>query len=93
MLVARIIVLPERQCIWRLVTEPARGSLRVPRVHEPLTAEECQHISRAMRKSVVFTGLAIRQIEAVLQLAPYGMNSGWSSWEDGLSSTARDVTK
>lgn len=27
----------------------------------------------------------IRQIEAVLGEAPYGMNSGWSSWEDGLS--------
>lgn len=35
----------------------------------------------------------IRQIEAILQRAPYGMNSGWSSWEDGLSSAARDVTK
>jgi hypothetical protein len=35
----------------------------------------------------------IRQIEAVLQRAPYGMNSGWSSWEDGLSSAARDVTR
>jgi hypothetical protein len=35
----------------------------------------------------------IRQIEALLQRAPYGMNSGWSSWEDGLSSAARDVTK
>jgi hypothetical protein len=35
----------------------------------------------------------IRQIEAVLLRAPYGMNSGWSGWEDGLSSGARDVTK
>ena len=35
----------------------------------------------------------IRQIEAILQRAPYGMNSGWSSWEDGLSSGAQDVTK
>jgi hypothetical protein len=35
----------------------------------------------------------IRQIEAVLQRAPYGMNSGWSTWEDGLSSAARDVTR
>lgn len=35
----------------------------------------------------------IRRIEAVLQQSPYGMNSGWSSWQDGLSSTARDVTK
>jgi len=35
----------------------------------------------------------IRQIEAVLLRAPYGMNSGWSSWEDGMSSAARDVTK
>ena len=35
----------------------------------------------------------IRQIEAILHRAPYGMNSGWSSWEDGLSSAARDLTK
>jgi hypothetical protein len=35
----------------------------------------------------------LRQIEAILLRAPYGMNSGWSGWEDGLSSAARDVTK
>jgi hypothetical protein len=33
----------------------------------------------------------IRQIEAILDRAPYGMNSGWSNWEDGMSSRARDV--
>ena len=33
----------------------------------------------------------IRQIEAVLDRAPYGMNSGWSNWEDGMSSRARDI--
>jgi hypothetical protein len=27
----------------------------------------------------------IRRIEAILQRCPYGMNSGWSSYEDGLS--------
>lgn len=31
----------------------------------------------------------IRQVEAVLQESPYGMNSGWSSWADGLSSEVR----
>jgi hypothetical protein len=35
----------------------------------------------------------IHQIEAVLQRAPFGMNSGWSTWEDGMSSGAQDVTK
>jgi hypothetical protein len=35
----------------------------------------------------------IHQIEAILERAPYGMNSGWSNWEDGLSSGAQDVTK
>jgi hypothetical protein len=35
----------------------------------------------------------IRQIEAILERAPYGMNSGWSNYEDGMSSGARDVTK
>ena len=35
----------------------------------------------------------IRRIEAVLTEVPYGMPSGWSSWEDGMSDRARDVTK
>jgi hypothetical protein len=34
----------------------------------------------------------IRRIEAIMVSPPYGMNSGWSSWKDGLSSAARDVT-
>jgi hypothetical protein len=35
----------------------------------------------------------IRRVEAVLDHVPYGMLSGWSDWEDGMSSRARDVTK
>jgi hypothetical protein len=35
----------------------------------------------------------IHRIEANMVSPPYGMNSGWSSWKDGLSSAARDVTK
>jgi hypothetical protein len=35
----------------------------------------------------------IHQIEAILDRSPYGMLSGWSNWEDGMSSRARDVTK
>jgi hypothetical protein len=31
----------------------------------------------------------IRRIEAVVQEAPYGMASGWSTWEEGLSSEPR----
>jgi hypothetical protein len=34
----------------------------------------------------------IRQIEAILERSPYGMNSGWSSYEDGMSDRARDET-
>jgi hypothetical protein len=33
------------------------------------------------------------QIEAVLDRSPYGMTSGWSSWEDGMSDRARDATR
>lgn len=33
----------------------------------------------------------IHQIEAIMDRAPYGMNSGWSNWEDGMSSRARDI--
>ena len=32
-------------------------------------------------------------IEAIMERSPYGMNSGWSAWEDGLSSRPRDVAK
>jgi hypothetical protein len=35
----------------------------------------------------------LRQIEAVLDRVPYGMISGWSSWEDGMSDRAQDVTR
>jgi hypothetical protein len=35
----------------------------------------------------------IRQIEAIMERSPYGMNSGWSAWEDGLSSRPRDAAK
>jgi hypothetical protein len=34
----------------------------------------------------------LRQIEAILERVPYGMLSGWSSWEDGISDRALDVT-
>jgi hypothetical protein len=35
----------------------------------------------------------IRRIEAVLDRVPYGMLSGWSSWEDGMSDRAQDITR
>lgn len=31
----------------------------------------------------------IRRIEAIFERCPYGMNSGWSSWADGMSDKAR----
>jgi hypothetical protein len=34
----------------------------------------------------------IRKIEALLQRSPYGMTSGWSTWSQGMSDHARDVT-
>jgi hypothetical protein len=34
----------------------------------------------------------IRRIEALLHRSAYGMNSGWSTWVQGMSDAARDVT-
>ncbi len=34
----------------------------------------------------------LHQIEAIMDRAPYGMTSGWSTWEDGMTDRARDVT-
>jgi hypothetical protein len=31
----------------------------------------------------------IREVEAILEQVPYGMQSGWSTWEEGMSSRAR----
>ena len=35
----------------------------------------------------------IHQIEAIMERVPYGMLSGWSNWDEGMSSKARDVSK
>jgi hypothetical protein len=37
-------------------------------------------------------GGKIHRIQAVLQRSPYGMNSGWSTWLQGMSDQARDVS-
>jgi len=37
-------------------------------------------------------GGKIHRIQAVLQRSPYGMNSGWSTWPQGMSDQARDVS-
>jgi hypothetical protein len=34
----------------------------------------------------------ISKIDAFLQKVPYGMNAGWSTWEQGMSDQYRDVT-
>ena len=38
-------------------------------------------------------GGRLDQIEAVLERVPYGMLSGWSFWEEGMSDRARDETR
>ncbi len=35
----------------------------------------------------------IRQIMAIMERVPYGMNSGWSTWEEGMSSEGRDASR
>jgi len=35
----------------------------------------------------------LHEIEAVLERAPYGMTSGWSSWEDGMSDKIQFVAE
>jgi hypothetical protein len=33
----------------------------------------------------------IRRIEAIFHQAPFGMTSGWSTWEQAMSSDIQDV--
>jgi len=35
----------------------------------------------------------IRQIMAITEPAPYGMNSGWSTWTEGMSTESRDASR
>jgi len=35
----------------------------------------------------------IHQILAIMERVPYGMDSGWSTWEEAMSSKPRDITK
>jgi hypothetical protein len=35
----------------------------------------------------------IHQIMAIMERVPYGMNSGWSTWQQGLSSEAQDASR
>ena len=35
----------------------------------------------------------IHQIMAIMEHVPYGMNSGWSTWEEGMSSEGRDASR
>ncbi len=37
-------------------------------------------------------GGKIHRIEALLHRVPYGMNSGWSTWNEGMSDKARDLS-
>jgi hypothetical protein len=37
-------------------------------------------------------GGKIHRIQAFLQRSPYGMNSGWSTWLQGMSDQYRDVS-
>jgi hypothetical protein len=34
----------------------------------------------------------VHQILAIMERVPYGMNSGWSNWEEGMSSEGRNAT-
>ncbi len=45
----------------------------------------------ALAETFKIEGGKIRQVEAVQLNVPYGMVTGWSSWEDGMSSKAQDV--
>ena len=35
----------------------------------------------------------IREIQAIMEKVPYGMSSGWSTWQEGMSSEGRDASK
>jgi hypothetical protein len=45
----------------------------------------------ALAETFKIEGGKIRRVEAVQLNVPYGMVTGWSTWEDGMSSKAQDV--
>jgi len=54
-----------------------------------ITAGETRPTTIALFEMYKIEGGKIRRVEAVQHNVPYGMLSGWSSYEDGMSSKAR----
>jgi len=45
----------------------------------------------AIAETFKIEGGKIRRVEAIQMNVPYGMVTGWSSWEDGMSDKAQDI--
>ena len=58
----------------------------------PVTAGPVQPWTWGIAEIFKVYGGEIHEIEAILERVPYGMKSGWSTWEQGLSDELQDVT-
>jgi hypothetical protein len=56
-----------------------------------ITAGPEKPTTLAVSETFKIEGGKIRRIEAVQLNVPYGMVTGWSTWEDGMSSKAQDI--
>lgn len=56
-----------------------------------VTAGPAEPVSWQVATVFRIEGGRIRRVVTLSEPAPYGMNSGWSSWEDGLSGRLRDA--
>jgi hypothetical protein len=85
---------PERGLVTAIfAADQASGKYRTFKMADgrEVTAGPAKPESLAIAETFKIEGGKIRRIEAVQITVPYGMITGWSSWEDGMSEKIQDI--
>ncbi|HEV7715623.1 MAG TPA: hypothetical protein VGO53_08500 [Steroidobacteraceae bacterium] len=91
-----VAVDPERGLVFSFIFfDHSAGDTRTFQTPDgrTVTAGPKQPWTWELAEAFKIDGGRIHQITAIMERVPYGMNSGWSTWEEGLSSKARDATR
>lgn len=89
-----VAVDPERGLVTAIFAlDQASGKYRTFKMADgaQITAGPSKPETLAIAETFKIEAGKIRRVEAVQLTVPYGMITGWSSWEDGMSDKAQDI--
>lgn len=89
-----VAVDPERGLVTAIFAlDQASGKYRTLKLTDgtQVTAGPAKPETLAAAETFKIEGGKIRRIEAIQLTVPYGMITGWSSWEDGMSDKVQDI--